>query len=122
MARDPVCDMYVNEAHAAFTAEVDGKTYYFCSEACMNTFIQPETERRSLKRLATFSIILGTITMALMFYNGPVPILSKKLWAFIFATPVQFIAGWRYYRGAWGAAKAKTANMDTLIALGSTTA
>jgi Cu+-exporting ATPase len=114
--------MYVDEAHAAFTAEVDGKIYYFCSEACMHTFIQPETERRNLKRLAIFSIILGTLTMILMFYDGALPIFSKKLWAFIFATPVQFIAGWRYYRGAWGAAKARTANMDTLIALGTTTA
>jgi Cu+-exporting ATPase len=114
--------MYVDEDHAAFTADVEGKTYYFCSEACMLTFIQPETERRNLKRLATFSIILGAATMALMFYDGPLPVLSKKLWAFVLATPVQFIAGWRYYRGAWGAAKAWTANMDTLIAIGTTTA
>jgi Cu+-exporting ATPase len=114
--------MYVDEEHAAFTADVEGKTYYFCSEACMLTFIQPETERRNLKRLAAFSIILGAATMALMFYEGPLPLLSKKLWAFVLATPVQVIAGWRYYRGAWGAAKARTANMDTLIAIGTTTA
>ena len=122
MARDPVCGMYVDEEHAAFTSEIDGKTYYFCSESCMLTFIQPEIERRNLKRLAAFSLILGTATMALMFYQGPLPFLSKGLLAFILATPVQFLAGWRYYRGAWGAAKARTANMDTLIALGSTTA
>jgi Cu+-exporting ATPase len=114
--------MYVDEEHAAFTADVEGKTYYFCSEACMLTFIQPETERRNLKRLAAFSIILGAATMTLMFYDGPLPLLSKKLWAFVLATPVQVIAGWRYYRGAWGAAKAWTANMDTLIAIGTTTA
>ncbi len=114
--------MYVDEEHPAFTAEVDGKTYYFCSEACMLTFIQPEIERRNLKRLAALSIILGAVTMTLMFYEGPLPLLSKKIWAFVLATPVQFIAGWRYYRGAWGAAKAKTMNMDTLIAIGTTTA
>jgi Cu+-exporting ATPase len=122
LARDPVCGMYVDESHAAFTADVEGKTYYFCSEACMLTFLQPEIERRNLKRLAAFSIILGAATMGLMFYDGPVTLLSKKLWAFILATPVQLIAGWRYYRGAWGAAKARTANMDTLIAIGTTTA
>jgi Cu+-exporting ATPase len=114
--------MYVDETRAAFTAEVDGKTYYFCSEACMLSFIQPEVERRNLKRLVAFSVILGTATMALMFYHGPLPFLSKGFWAFLLATPVQFIAGWRYYRGAWGAAKAGTANMDTLIAIGTTTA
>jgi len=114
--------MHVDETHAAFTAEVEGKTYYFCSETCMLTFTQPEIERRNLKRLAAFSIILGSVTMALMFYQGPLPFLPKELWAFSLATPVQFIAGWRYYRGAWGAARAKTANMDTLIAVGTTTA
>jgi len=57
-----------------------------------------------------------------MFYSGPMPLFSKHLWAFILATPVQFVAGWRYYRGAWGAARAGTMNMDTLIAIGTTTA
>ena len=122
VARDPVCGMYVNEEHPAFTAEVDGRAYYFCSEACMLTFIQPEKERQNLKRLVYFSLTLGLATMALMFYRGPLPFPSKKLWAFILATPVQFIAGWRYYRGAWGAAKARTMNMDTLIVIGTTTA
>ncbi len=122
VARDPVCGMYVNEEHPAFTAEVDGRAYYFCSEACMLTFIQPEKVRQNLKRLVYFSLTLGLATMALMFYRGPLPFSSKKLWAFILATPVQFIAGWRYYRGAWGAAKARTMNMDTLIVIGTTTA
>jgi Cu+-exporting ATPase len=122
MARDPVCGMFVDEEHPAFTAEVDGRTYYFCSEACMLTFVQPEKERQNLKRLVYFSLTLGVATMALMFYKGPLPLLSKNMWAFILATPVQFIAGWRYYRGAWGAAKARTMNMDTLIVVGTTTA
>ena len=122
MARDPVCGMYVDEEHAAFTAEVDDKTYYFCSEACMLTFVQPEIERRNLKRLVALSLTLGALTMAVMFYGGPLPLLSKGLWAFLLATPVQFIAGLRYYRGAWGAARAGTANMDTLIVIGTTTA
>jgi len=122
MARDPVCGMFVDEDHPAFTAEVDGRTYYFCSEACMLTFVQPEKERQSLKRLVYFSVSLGAILMALMFYQGPLPIFPKRIWALLLATPVQFIAGWRYYRGAWGAAKARTMNMDTLIVIGSSTA
>jgi len=114
--------MFVDEDHPAFTAEVDGRTYYFCSEACMLTFVQPEKERQSLKRLVYFSVSLGAILMALMFYQGPLPIFPKRIWALLLATPVQFIAGWRYYRGAWGAAKARTMNMDTLIVIGSSTA
>ena len=122
MARDPVCGMFVDEDHPAFTAEVDGRTYYFCSEACMLTFVQPEKERQALKRLVYFSVSFGAILMALMFYQGPLPLFPKRIWALLLATPVQFIAGWRYYRGAWGAAKARTMNMDTLIVIGSSTA
>jgi len=42
------------------------------------------------------------------------------LWAL--ATPVQFWAGWQFYQGAWGALKHKTTNMNTLIAVGTSTA
>ncbi len=42
--------------------------------------------------------------------------------AFLLALPVQWIAGGRFYRGAWAQLKAGRSNMDTLVALGSTTA
>ena len=41
---------------------------------------------------------------------------------FMLATPVQFIAGADIYRSAWVALKNKNANMDSLIALGTTAA
>ena len=40
----------------------------------------------------------------------------------LLATPVQFWAGWRFYAGAWGAAKQRTTTMDTLIAIGTSAA
>ncbi|MDR2975681.1 MAG: cadmium-translocating P-type ATPase [Streptococcaceae bacterium] len=40
----------------------------------------------------------------------------------ILATPVQFIIGWRFYRGAYHALRNKSANMDVLVALGTSTA
>ncbi len=42
------------------------------------------------------------------------------LWAL--ATPVQFWIGWQFYRGAWGAFRHRNANMDTLIAVGTSAA
>ena len=122
MARDPVCGMPVDEEHAAFKVEKGGKTYYFCSEACMLTFLQPDRELRKLRNLAIFSLALGLATFVVMFVEPPLPFVSMHWWALILATSVQFIAGWRYYRGAWGALKARTANMDTLIVIGTTTA
>ncbi|UOE92745.1 heavy metal translocating P-type ATPase [Alkalihalobacillus sp. LMS39] len=38
------------------------------------------------------------------------------------ATPVQFYAGWQFYRGAYHALKNKGANMDVLVAMGTSAA
>ncbi len=42
--------------------------------------------------------------------------------AFALALPVQVFCGARFYRGAWSQLRVRSANMDTLVALGSTTA
>jgi Cu+-exporting ATPase len=41
---------------------------------------------------------------------------------FALALPVQLYTGWDYYVGSWGALRHGTANMDVLVALGSSTA
>ncbi|MDJ1122307.1 heavy metal translocating P-type ATPase [Olsenella sp. YH-ols2217] len=41
---------------------------------------------------------------------------------FFLCLPVQFVCGARYYRGMWGALKARAGNMDTLVAIGTTVA
>lgn len=38
------------------------------------------------------------------------------------AAPVQFIAGARFYEGAWGALRARSGNMDLLVAIGTSAA
>jgi YHS domain-containing protein len=38
MAKDPVCDMEVDEKTAAATSEYKGKTYYFCAPGCKKAF------------------------------------------------------------------------------------
>ena len=40
----------------------------------------------------------------------------------VLAAPIQFWAGSRFYRGAWGALKHRTSNMNTLVAIGTSTA
>jgi Cu+-exporting ATPase len=40
----------------------------------------------------------------------------------ILQTPVQFWVGWQFYKGAWAAAKHKTSDMNTLIAVGTSAA
>ncbi len=41
---------------------------------------------------------------------------------FVLATPVQFYVGWQYYTGAFTALRNRSANMDVLIAMGSSVA
>lgn len=48
------------------------------------------------------------------------PWVNWLLW--LLATPVQFITGWTYYIGAYKSLRNRSANMDVLIALGSSTA
>ena len=38
MKTDPVCGMTIAEKDAVGTAEYQGTTYYFCSEACRAKF------------------------------------------------------------------------------------
>ena len=52
----------------------------------------------------------------------PFPMLWLKLGLLALATPVQFWAGWRFYRGAWGALKHGTSNMNTLVVMGTSAA
>ena len=40
----------------------------------------------------------------------------------ILSTPIQFIAGWTFYRNAWTALRVGSANMDVLVVLGTTAA
>ncbi len=43
-------------------------------------------------------------------------------WQWALATPVQFWLGWRFYRAGWGALKARSGNMDLLVAIGTSSA
>jgi len=48
------------------------------------------------------------------------PVVSA--WLFLLVTPVQFIGGWGFYKGAWAAIRSRAINMDFLIALGTSVA
>jgi Cu+-exporting ATPase len=38
MFKDPICGMMVDEKRAQFVSKHDGKTFYFCSAHCKQTF------------------------------------------------------------------------------------
>lgn len=43
---------------------------------------------------------------------------ATTLFKWIMVTPVQFVIGWRFFRGSYKALKRGTANMDVLVAMG----
>src|SRR3989454_5867428 len=126
MATDPVCGMYVDKG-THLTAIVRGRKYFFCSETCLETFTAPAKEMPRLRRLAAFSLGIGiplfvvglgqSLGWWLSGLEGPV-----NLVFFVLATPVQFVAGFRFYRGFADAIRNRSANMDVLIAIGTTAA
>lgn len=83
-------------------------------------------ERRAQTR--ELAILLGsavlTVPLVLPMVVGPFGLDgSLPGWVqLLLATPVQVVAGARFYRGAWAALRAGAANMDVLVALGTTAA
>ena len=76
-------------------------------------------EIRTIRNRFIFAAVLGLTIMILGF--GP-SFIGKPYLLWVLATPVQFWAGWRFYRGAWGALRHRTADMNTLIAVGTSAA
>lgn len=81
------------------------------------------------KMMFFFSLLLSSPLMLTMFSHFsftsfiPVPKFLHNGWVqLLLATPVQFIAGFRFYLGAYKALKNKSANMDVLVALGTSAA
>lgn len=69
---------------------------------------------------------IGVVVTALLMLGEWALNLGMQRWfhwlAFLLAGIVQIFAGAQFYRGAWRQLKAGNSNMDTLVALGSTTA
>ncbi len=87
--------------------------------------IAREKEYKKLKIKLIVGIILGlTIFLGSSRHWFPwVPsFLNNFYMLWMLATPVQFWIGWQFYKGAWGAFKHRNADMNTLIAVGTSAA
>lgn len=136
-AKDPICGMLVDKATALRT-ERGGRAYYFCSLGCQRTFESPEQELKSMRTRVAIALtgvlalailragaFLALATGATIVTWAPIPALpwfTWGMWLFLLVTPVQFIGGWSFYKGAWSAIRSRSINMDFLIALGTSVA
>lgn len=86
---------------------------------------EKKKELRSLRRKVIISLVLGTLILWGSFPGlmNTAPQLLQNFWVqLILAAPVQFWAGWGFYRATLSALKHRTANMDTLVTIGTTVA
>lgn len=83
-----------------------------------------DQETKKLKKLFIFSLVftipIFLISMPFKWFNIEIP--YENIILIFLATPVQFLVGYRFYKSAFNALKNKKANMDTLIAIGTTAA
>jgi P-type Cu+ transporter len=93
------------------------------SESDEETAQALNTELKTLKAKLVVSIVLAVLLMlGSMPEMMPIPLLNKPILLFLLTLPVQFWAGWQFYRGAWNAARHGSSDMNTLIAIGTSAA
>ena len=113
--------MSVAEGPDAIKATVKGTTFYFCSDTCRMEYTMPQKELSKLKSMVALGAIL-TIPILFLTWLPVLPTQSADYVLLLLAIPVQFYVGSRFYRGAYHSLKAKTSNMDLLVAVGTTAA
>jgi len=86
---------------------------------------QRDKEIKKLKMEFIVSAVLSSpllLAMIFMLVNIDIAFLHNEYFQFIIATPVQFIIGFRFYKNAYHALRSKSANMDVLVAMGTSAA
>ena len=86
-----------------------------------------DAELKTTRNMMVVSLAVAAFVMIAMNYTKieSLSSLSPTVVNVVFlilATPVQFWAGRRFYRSAWAAARLRTSNMNTLVAIGTSTA
>ncbi len=127
--RDPVCGMDV-DTETALSAKIGDRTYYFCSQQCLDVYTAPERELKAMKRRVAVTLIgvvaaLGLRVIALfgivatiMYFEIVGGLRIYDIAIFIVSTPVVWIAGFRIYKGAYQSIKNRKINMDVLVTAG----
>jgi Cu+-exporting ATPase len=80
-----------------------------------------DTRRRlTVAAVLTTPLLLGLASMTIAPFLPA--FLTNPWFQLALATPVQFYAGWPFYQGAWKVARHRAADMNTLIAVGTSAA
>jgi Cu+-exporting ATPase len=127
--RDPVCGMDV-DTETALSAKIGDRTYYFCSQQCLDVYTAPERELKAMQRRVTFTLagavaalglkvatLFGLIA-AIMYLDVAGGLRIYDIAIFVVSTPIVWIAGLRIYKGAYQSLRNRNINMDVLVTVG----
>jgi P-type Cu+ transporter len=81
-----------------------------------------EEEIKKIKHSFLISLVFAipVFILGMFFMKNPIPFQNIIMW--ILATPIQFVVAFPMYKSAFTALKGKSANMDTLIVMGTSAA
>ncbi len=86
---------------------------------------EKQKELNLLRNKVIFSLFFGALILWGSFpvvMNFAPEIVKNPFLQFLFATPVQLWAGWEFYRSTFSSIRHRSANMDTLVAIGTSVA
>lgn len=99
-----------------------GYTPHLEEESESEVEAEKQRELNDLKQKLVISIIFTVLLLLGAMLPGAPSFLTNPWIQLVLATLVQFYVGRRYYQSTWSGLKNRTANMDTLVALGTTVA
>src|SRR5665647_1108010 len=129
IVRDPVCGLDV-DTETALKAKIGDRTYYFCSQQCLDVYTAPERELKAMQRRVAFTLAgaiaalgLKVITLfgliaTIMYFEIVGGLRIYDIAIFIVSTPIVWIAGYRIYKGAYQSLRNRNINMDVLVTVG----
>jgi Cu+-exporting ATPase len=118
------------DTETALKAKIGDRTYYFCSQQCLDVYTAPERELKAMQKRVALTLVgvvaalgLRVITLfgivaTIMYFDIVGGLRVYDLAIFIVSTPVVLIAGFRIYKGAYLSLRNRNVNMDVLVTTG----
>ncbi|MFN3475966.1 MAG: heavy metal translocating P-type ATPase [Candidatus Methylomirabilales bacterium] len=89
---------------------------------------EKEAREREIRRLGQKTLVGALLSVPILLGSFPewfpwVPeLLTRPFVLFLLSTPVQLWVGWQFHKGFWAATKHRTADMNTLVSIGTNAA
>ncbi|WP_436930899.1 permease [Halosimplex halobium] len=115
--RDPVCGMEVDPGEADHSVEHDGRTYYFCSQSCKESF-DPEAANTTVREKATslsgwkeladkqwkeWGMLWDEIAIGFVFAGLVAGFIPEQVWMSVFSGPTFGLPVYVFWTAVLGA-------------------